>query len=112
MWFLPAWLVACAGPTVDSAACDPEVDGWANFGEGFVRQECQVCHASDATERHGAPPEVTFDTEAEVLARASRILARAAADPPTMPPTGATRASDRARLRRWLTCAAQGAVTP
>ncbi len=103
-------LLACGQPAADSAACDSQVDGWANFGEGFIRQECQVCHASTAVDRHGAPSDVHFDTEAEVRRHAARILARAAAEPPTMPPTGATRPEDRARLRRWLAC--DGSFTP
>ena len=112
MGFLLARLLACAAAPADSGACDPEVDGWANFGQGFLRQECQVCHASTAVDRHGAPPGVVFDTEADAWAHAPRILARAASDPPTMPPAGATRPEDRARLRRWLSCDPPASVSP
>ncbi|MCB9797724.1 MAG: hypothetical protein H6741_33960 [Alphaproteobacteria bacterium] len=44
----------------------------------------------------------------EVWAWQERILARAAADAPTMPPAGGTSEDDRTRLRWWLECAEPG----
>lgn len=101
-------LLACGGGEDDSAAAalcaDAPVVTWDNFGEGFLTESCQSCHAAETPDRHGAPEEVTFDTEADALAWADRILARAAADPPTMPPAGGTHADDRELLTIWLTC--------
>src|SRR5687768_10970994 len=61
----------------------PQLD-WESFGEGFVTTYCQGCHASAAPDRHGAPPQVFFDTEEDALAWQDRILKRAAAAEPTM----------------------------
>ncbi|MSP56366.1 MAG: hypothetical protein EXR69_12305 [Myxococcales bacterium] len=114
----PAWACALAlvltgacapaGPD-DSAVCAnaPPVD-WETFGEGFVTQNCQTCHASTSLNREDAPPDVHFDDAAAVWARKDRVLARAAAASPTMPPLGGTTADDRYLLEIWLTCGAEG----
>ncbi len=101
-----AALAACAPP---EEACDGvPVVTWGSFGEGFLRGSCEGCHAADAAERNGAPPGVTFDTVDDAWDRADAILARAAAEPPTMPPMGGTDADDRVRLRWWLRCGEPG----
>ncbi len=83
---------------------DAPITTWDNFGSGFMTQHCQACHAFTSIERNGAPEEVTFDTEAQVADLADRILARATARPPTMPPAGGVSDDDRFRLEAWLTC--------
>jgi hypothetical protein len=35
---------------------------YTNFGEGFLRENCQGCHASTTADRYGAPDTVVFDT--------------------------------------------------
>jgi uncharacterized membrane protein len=118
-------LAACAvvvGLAVAAAGCGDESDhtsgdapaecagqpvaSYDTFGQPFVTFHCQGCHAGTLSgdARLGAPPEVTFDDESLVLALSDRILARAAADAPTMPPAGGTTAEERARLKVWLTC--------
>lgn len=91
-----------------AASDDPCVDApvvtWDNFGAGFLTQHCTACHASSARDRHGAPADVTFDTEAEALAWSDRILARAAGDAATMPPQGGVSNDDRTLLGIWLGC--------
>ncbi|MEO0606542.1 MAG: hypothetical protein AAF211_34260 [Myxococcota bacterium] len=109
---LLAW-VACGDPsssplpTADTGAgpCDtgPQ-QSWETFGQGFVRSQCQGCHASTAVDRFGAPEEVTFDTEEQVLVFSERILARATGPDADMPPAGGPSEDDRIRLERWLTC--------
>lgn len=90
---------------------DPCLDAppaaWEDFGAGFMVGACQPCHASSAPDRHEAPADVSFDTEAESLHWADRILARAGSEPPTMPPDGGTEPADRELLRSWLLCAAE-----
>lgn len=93
---------------VDTGFCDtvPYAD-WNSFGQGFLVQNCQPCHASAQTDREGAPADVTFDTEQQARDQAARILARAAPEPPAapdMPPQGGVSEEDRLLLRAWLEC--------
>lgn len=92
------------GEPVDPICVDAPVVTWNNFGEGFLVENCQACHASTAPNRHDAPESVTFDTEEDVRTWKDRILARAAGDAPTMPPMGGTSPDDRYLLEVWLTC--------
>lgn len=111
---LLATLAGCGGDAADSAEDDSCVDvpdaDWETFGRGFVTENCQACHASavEGERRYGAPEDVVFDTADDVWARAGRVLARAGAEPPTMPPEGGTEADDRVRLWAWLECGAAG----
>jgi uncharacterized membrane protein len=89
--------------TADECDAEPTVT-WANFGQGFMLGYCQPCHASTAPDRHGAPVDVVFDTEADCITRAERIAARASGDAPTMPPGGGVPQADRALLEIWLSC--------
>lgn len=102
--------VADAEPTVRDAEvddfCDEEwpVVSWATFGQGFVRTYCTGCHSAEVVNRRGAPPGVDFDTEAQTLAQAERILARSTGDAPDMPPAGGPPPETLLRLRIWLEC--------
>lgn len=80
------------------------VTTWDNFGAGFVAQSCDTCHSATTLDRHGAPPDVTFDTEEEVWEWSDRILERTTGETPTMPPQGGVSDDDRYRLEVWLTC--------
>ncbi len=116
-----AWVVTVAGALVacgdrggDSAAAAADLDTgacasapvltWANFGDGFVTENCQSCHASTTPDRRGAPPTVTFDTYEDTMAHRDRVLARSAGDAPTMPPQGGVDPAEREKLSIWLTC--------
>lgn len=83
-----------------------------NFGGPFILTYCTGCHHSSlgAGERAGAPPDMNFDTLAEVRAHAPRIWARAADDNASMPPIGAPAADERTRLGEWLACGAPSAA--
>jgi uncharacterized membrane protein len=83
---------------------DPPLQSWETFGRGFVTTHCQGCHASTAPNRYGAPENVVFDSQEQTVGFKSEILATAALDAPTMPPTGGTSENDRMRLRIWLEC--------
>jgi hypothetical protein len=106
-----------------AAGCDPEADTetepeplptgcgedvpiltWEGFGQGFMVTYCQGCHASSAPDRHDAPPNVVFDTEADVALWKERILATAGTEPATMPPAGGPTPEDREKLAAWLGC--------
>lgn len=102
---------ACKGDKGESAVpaetglcADAPVLMWANFGQGFVLENCQSCHASTSLDRNDAPEEVSFDTLEQVRALSDRILARAAGAEPTMPPEGGVGDEDREKLELWLSC--------
>ena len=106
VWLL--WSTACAasGPAPDTGQelCDAApVLTWENFGHGLVVERCQSCHASTASERHGAPDDVVFDTHAETLSHADRILLRVVEEQ-TMPPQGGISVEDLERIELWLRC--------
>lgn len=115
-------LAACSGSpddtaagadTADTAPVDPLcVDAapltWETWGEGFLIDACDGCHAASAPNRYGAPIEATFDTKAQAWALADRILARATGEAPTMPPQGGVTEDDRTRLYWWLGCGEPG----
>ena len=97
-----------SGPT-DTALGSVDTAGacavsYANFGQAFMVTNCQPCHASETVDRFDAPQDVVFDTEEDVAAWATRILARSVGPEPTMPPAGGVAESDRALLEEWLTC--------
>ena len=115
MWWI--LFTACTGTAEDSAAdsaaeealcADAATVTWNSWGQGFLVEACQGCHASTAVDRFGAPEDATFDTVDEAWAWADRILARAGSDPATMPPQGGVDEDDRQRLIWWLTCAEPG----
>ncbi|MFT4976966.1 MAG: putative membrane protein [Myxococcota bacterium] len=99
-------LVACSGDDADDIAfCDDApVVTYANFGDGFMTENCQTCHASETPDRNGAPESVIFDTLDDILDQSDRILDRAAAEEATMPPAGGVSEDDRYLLDVWLTC--------
>lgn len=98
----------------DGMCADAPIETFETFGSGFLLENCQSCHATTSTNRNGAPTDVVFDDGDGVPAVdaawlwAGRILARAATEPPTMPPMAGTTADDRHRLLVWLTCAEPG----
>jgi uncharacterized membrane protein len=106
-------LAGCVGyrstaTEIDEHACpdDSELD-YANFGEPFLAENCQTCHASDSEDRHGAPAAFTFDTVEQVREHSDRMFVRAAADNTSMPP-GPDDPPPEARemFADWLACGA------
>lgn len=100
-------LAACGDGTSDDTdplCVDAPLVTWVTFGQDFTRENCQSCHASTSADRNGAPESIVFDNEEQVLELADRILERAAAEPPTMPPRGGLELDDQERLRIWLSC--------
>src|SRR5690349_9672525 len=86
-------LEGCADEEPTAEDTDVFCDGapvttWDNFGHGFLIGDCDACHAATAANRHDAPDDVVFDTEAQVASYAPVILAVATGDSPTMPPEG------------------------
>lgn len=105
MRYLLLLLSACAageGGTPDACA-DAATLAWANYGDGFFTEYCQGCHASGAGERFGAPQDVVFDEEADVLDQFD-VIRREVLDEQTMPPGGGVPDDELALLRQYLDC--------
>jgi uncharacterized membrane protein len=84
--------------------CDGPTITWETFGHGFVTTHCQGCHASTAIDRQGAPVDIVFDTEADVIAMSTRVLDAATSETPRMPPAGGPTEEERALAAAWLGC--------
>lgn len=95
-------LAACGAADTDEDGCTTDPPTWETFGEPFVRSACQGCHARGASERHGAPAEVVFDTEADVARFRAAILSTATGDAARMPPGGGVSDEQRRDLELWL----------
>ncbi len=93
-------------------ALDPCSDAlaptWDNFGEAFTLNWCQGCHSAGLGDgqRSGAPEGIDFNAHTDVLEWRDRIESRAAAETPSMPPTGGPSEAELALLRQWLVCGA------
>lgn len=103
---LLALLAGCGGAAAPApSACDEApVTTWDNFTAGFLTQNCQVCHAGTAPDRHGAPDDVTFDTEEDAWRWADALRRSAVEAGAAMPPGGGVSEDDRWRLGVWLDC--------
>lgn len=114
MTLFSAILIACvpatgdSGPVPDSeipaldCATVPSVT-WGNWAHGYFTTQCEGCHAVNTPNRYGAPPAVTFDSEADVVLRKERVYARVLVDA-TMPPAGGLTDDDRNLLEIYLSC--------
>jgi len=91
------------GTVADEFCTDAPVVTYENWGEGFMVERCQSCHASGSVERNGAPAEISFDTHDAIVAQTDRILARAL-DVGDMPPSGGVTEDDLYLLEVWLSC--------
>lgn len=103
--------VSTSDSAPEDALCPPgSLVTWDNFAKGFFDQWCNSCHSENVTgdRRNGAPEGQNFDMLAGVLPHATRILARAASDPATMPPAGGQTLADRLLLSEWFACGAPG----
>lgn len=102
-------LLACgsgddSGADAEAFCEDAVVVTWESWGQGFLIESCQPCHASTSADRNGAPQDVSFDTESDAWTHRERILARSTGDAPSMPPAGGVDDDDRVRLEIWLRC--------
>ena len=93
-----------SGGAETGLCADAPVLMYANFGEGFLIENCQSCHASTSTDRNGAPEGIVFDSLSDVVSQSSLILGVATGDDPSMPPQGGVDEEDREKLEIWLTC--------
>src|SRR5262249_43171563 len=102
-------LSSCAYETIDQHPCPPggTTLTYANFGQRFMNEWCQSCHASTSVNRQGAPGEFIFDTVQQVQLHRDRIFVRAAASNDSMPPgPNDPPRQQRDQLAEWLACGA------
>jgi uncharacterized membrane protein len=93
--------LGCDGaPEGDTGACP----SWQDTVRPVTIAYCDACHAATSRDRHEAPADVTFDTEAEAEAWAGRMLARVDAN--EMPPGGGLSDVERGDLAAWAACVA------
>jgi uncharacterized membrane protein len=102
-------VTGCKETTIDERTCPPEGTKltYANFGKGFIDENCQSCHGQSRDDRKGAPGSYDFGSVDDVRVHKSRIFARAAADNTTMPPgPDDPPEHEREKLAEWLACGA------
>lgn len=107
-------LVAACTSTPSGASCPTaNAPTYASFGQHFFTTYCTGCHSRDATDRHGAPSDQNYDTEADIQQHAMSIDVEAAAGPqatntamPDMSGPVRTQPSDaeRQQLGQFLAC--------
>ena len=94
--------LGCSGPDTDST-CSATVT-WDGFAHGFFTTYCVSCHsAANVDSRYGAPPNVNFDTQTEVLLQAERIRIRVF-EQQDMPIGGGVYPDDLTLLNAYLGC--------
>jgi hypothetical protein len=109
---------ACTS-TPSGSTCPPseaDVPTYDNFGREFMETYCTGCHSANAPDRHGAPSDQNYDSEADVKKHASAIDTEAAAGPNAMntampelagPVHSAPTQAERERLGQFLACEQQ-----
>jgi uncharacterized membrane protein len=74
---------ACSAPT--GSTCPPaDPPTYATFGQPFFAEYCTDCHSARSRNRHGAPTDINFDTEADIREHAAAIDVTTAGGPNAM----------------------------
>jgi uncharacterized membrane protein len=83
MKYLAALLLAagCGGSATGSTCPTNNPPTYASFGQHFFATYCTGCHSATAANRHDAPGDQNYDTEAEIKAHADDIDQVAASGP-------------------------------
>jgi uncharacterized membrane protein len=81
---------------------------YENFGEGFLRNYCQMCHSKGlaAGARAGAPLGADFDAASDAALWRAAMLSKAGTDMSPEPPVNNVSSSERAQFAEWLNCGA------
>jgi uncharacterized membrane protein len=98
---------ACTSSSSGATCPISNVPTYSGFGRAFFAKYCTSCHSRSASDRHGAPRGIDFDSEADIRMRAAAIDAEAAAGPDAantdMPdPDGPVRVEPTLQERRTL----------
>jgi uncharacterized membrane protein len=74
-------LVACTSSPTGSTCPTDNPPTYASFGQTFFATYCTGCHSANAANRHDAPGDQNYDTEADIKKHASDIDEQAASGP-------------------------------
>ena len=99
-----SFVAACGGGDEGPACDDPAAE---MRGAAVVMGTCLSCHSVDSANRQSAPPNINFDTPADIDAHEARIRARAIDKSPSpMPPPAAATLSNSqiSDLEAFLDC--------
>lgn len=105
--------IGCGDSATGSTCPTTDAPTYASFGQQFFATYCTTCHSTASTNRHDAPANQNYDTEADIRRHASEIDGEAAKGPDatntSMPEIGGTVTmkpsdADRARLGEYLAC--------
>ncbi len=97
------WLGLGCGAGKDTGIDCTNPPTYTTWTQGFLDGKCQSCHATTAENRHGAPPNVAFDTETMTNEWKDRIEATIL-NKESMPPSGGITLEERILLEQWLEC--------
>jgi uncharacterized membrane protein len=75
------FVAACTGTPTESTCPTADAPTYADFGATFFQTYCTDCHSVHSEDRHSAPTDVNFDTEADIKAHAIDIDLTSAAGP-------------------------------
>ncbi len=109
-------ITACTSAASGGTCPTSDPPTYDSFGRAFMTAYCTSCHSRAATNRHGAPPGVDFDTETEIRQRRAAIDEVAAmgpdADNTDMPDLSgpvrrAPTPAERTKLGQFLACEAR-----
>ena len=108
-------LAACTGSPTNATCPTENAPTYASFGQSFFTSYCTGCHSANAADRHGAPADQNYDSEADIQAHALDIDQVAAKGPAAtnvaMPDLSGPVAhvpseEERAKLGEYLACMA------
>ncbi len=112
-----SFVAACTSNPTGSICPTASAPTYASFGQQFFATYCTGCHSRDAANRHGAPGDQNYDTEADIKQHLDDIDTEAAAGPKArntdmpdmsgpvrMQPTTA----EREQLGQFLACEKSG----
>jgi uncharacterized membrane protein len=75
------FFAACASTPSGASCPTANAPTYDSFGQRFFTTYCTSCHSRDAADRHGAPGDQNYDTEADIRQHAASIDLEAAAGP-------------------------------
>ena len=98
-------MLSCSSAQTDSSSVCLEAEQveWNYWAKGFFDTYCRSCHSSATLNRFGAPEQINFDSETEVLSQADEIYSSVVLRQ-TMPKGGGLEHRHLESLTLYLQC--------